>query len=93
MTFEELCEEYEQVHVSTLSESSRESFKWQKKNLLETFSGLMLTEIDTRLIEEYKLQRRKQPSKNNSRRTVKGATVNRELETLQTMFKLAKQRK
>jgi site-specific recombinase XerC len=45
------------------------------------------------MIEQHKTDRRRQPTRNKPDRTVKGATVNRELETLQSMLKLAVQRK
>jgi hypothetical protein len=35
------------------------------------------------MVEAYRDQRRQQPSKNNPNQTVKGATVNRELECMQ----------
>lgn len=92
MTFEELLEEYGDSHVVTLSDSSKEAFEGHKKHLSQFFGGRTLTEIDTKMIEQYKNDRRQQPSRNNPNRTVKGATVNRELETLQCVFKLAVRR-
>lgn len=91
--FEELSEEYEALHVVGLSESSKDCFKWHKKNLVGAFSGLMLTEITSTLIKQYKQKRKQQPVRNNSQWTAKGATVNRELETLQGLFKMAIHRK
>jgi hypothetical protein len=43
------------------------------------FKGHMLTEITTKRIEEYRDHRRQQPSIRYKGRTLKGATVNREL--------------
>ncbi len=63
-----------------------------KRRLVNFFSGRMLTDISTDGIREYRDFRRQQPLKNRADRTVKGATVNRELETLQGLFKLAVQR-
>lgn len=93
ITFEQLCDEYEKSHVSSLSESSQEAFENHQKHLVRFFGGRRLAEIDSRMIEEYKSNRRQQPTRNDPDRTVKGATVNRELETLQSMLKLATQRK
>ena len=93
MSFEELSTEYRESHVSCLSESSKDAFENHKKRLAQFFSGRMLARIDTQMIERYKNTRRQQPSRNNPDRTVKGATVNRELETLQCMLKFAVRRK
>jgi len=93
VTFEHLCEEYEKSHVLSLSESSQEAFENHQKHLVRFFGGRRLAEIDSQMIEQYKTDRRRQPARNNPDRTVKGATVNRELETLQSMLKLAAQRK
>jgi len=93
ITFEELCEEYAKSHVSCLSESSKKAFENHRKHLLRSFGGHRLTEIDTQMIERYKNDRRQQPTRNNPERTVKGATVNPELETIQCMLKMAVRRK
>src|SRR5260370_35205185 len=63
------------------------------KNLRDRFGGRQLTDIQRQLVEEYRDYRRRQPSKRNPKTTVKGATVNRELEYLQCMFEFAVQRK
>ena len=89
MTFEELCEEYKQSHVSSLSESSQEAFEGHRKHLIRFFGGHKVIDIDTQMIEQYKRHRRQQPTRNHPDRMVKGATVNRELETLQCMLKMA----
>src|SRR2546422_1574368 len=93
MRFEDLCEEYRESHVSSLSNSSKEAFKSHGKHLIRSFGGRMLSEIDTPMIERYKNDRRQQRTRHNPDRTVKGATVNRELETLQCMMKMAVQHK
>src|SRR6266576_3583331 len=41
------------------------------------------------MVEEYREYRRRQPSQRNPEITVKGATVNREMEYLQCMFRFA----
>jgi len=93
MKFEDLCDEYQESHVSSLSNSSKEAFKSHGKHLVRFFGGRMLSEIDTPMIERYKNERRQQRTRHNPNRTVKGATVNRELETLRCMMKMAVQRK
>jgi integrase len=93
ISFEQLCDEYKKSHVSSLSESSQEAFENHQKHLVRLFGGRRLAEIDSEMIEQYKTDRRRQPTRNKPDRTVKGATVNRELETLQSMLKLAVQRK
>jgi hypothetical protein len=45
------------------------------------------------MIEKYRQNRRQHLSKRNPKRTIKGATVNRELECLRCMFEFAVRRK
>lgn len=52
----------------------------------------MLTRITTKLVEEYRDHRRQQPSLRYKDHTLKGATVNRELECLTCMLDLAVRR-
>ena len=92
ITFDRLCDEYYDSHVKNLSDNSKAAFENSKRRLVNFFSGRMLTDISTDGIREYRDFRRQQPLKNRPDRTVKGATVNRELETLQGLFKLAVQR-
>jgi hypothetical protein len=92
ITFDLLCDEYQESHVKNLSDNSKAAFENSKRQLMKFFSGRMLTDISSDVIREYRDLRRKQPLKNRADRTVKGATVNRELETLQGLFKLAVQR-
>jgi integrase len=75
-----------------LSDNSKAAFENSKRQLMKFFSGRILTDISSDVICEYRDLRRKQPLKNRADRTVKGATVNRGLETLQGLFKLAVQR-
>ncbi len=93
MTFNELCEEFLRSHVSTLSTSSQRNHHLFLKNLRAPFGNRALAEINTQMVEEYRENRRQQPSKRNPKRTVKGATVNRELECLRCMFEFAVRRK
>jgi integrase len=57
------------------------------------FGDRKLTEIDERAVVEYRNYRHRQPSKRDPKRTVKGATVNRELECLHCIFEFAFKRK
>jgi integrase len=93
MTFNELSEEFLRSHVSTLSISSQRNHQLFLKNLRASFGNRALAEINTQMVEEYRENRRQQPSKRNPKRTVKGATVNRELECLRCMFEFAVRRK
>jgi integrase len=93
VTFEELCDEFEKAHVSCLSDSSKQAFENHRKHLARFFGGHRLAEIDSQMIDNYKNDRRQHRTRNNPDRTVKGATVNRELETLQCMLKMAVRRK
>ncbi len=93
MTFASLCGEFLSSHTSTLSAKSQRNHRMYMKNLRDHFGGRQLTDIQRQLVEEYRDYRRRQPSKRNPKTTVKGATVNRELEYLQCMFEFAVQRK
>ena len=57
------------------------------------FGEYVLTSITTKMVEEYREYRRRQPSIRNKGRTLKGATVNRELEYLRCVLDLAVQQK
>src|SRR5260370_1178552 len=63
------------------------------KNMREYFGDRKLTEIDERTVVEYRNYRRRQPLKRDPKRTVKGATVNRELACLHCVFQFALKRK
>jgi integrase len=93
MTFAELCEEFLRSHSSTLSPKSHENHRIFSKHLRDYFGDHKLTEIDERAVVDYRNYRRRQPLKWNPRRTVKGATVNRELACLHCIFQFALKRK
>ena len=63
------------------------------KSLRAYFGDRKLTEIDERSVVDYRNYRRSQPLKRNPNRTLKGATVNRELACLHCMFQFALKRK
>jgi integrase len=93
MTFAQLSEEFLQSHSSTLSPKSQENHQVFSKHLRDYFGDRKLTEIDERTVVEYRNYRRRQPLKWNPKRTVKGATVNRELACLHCIFQFALKRK
>jgi integrase len=93
ITFSELAEEFLRSHTSTLSDKSQRNHRLFMKNLKAFFGERRLTEINQRMVEEYRDYRRRQPLKWDPKRTIKGATVNRELECLQCMFQFAVSRK
>jgi len=92
-TFSELCEEFSRSHSSTLSAKSQENHQIFLTNLRAYFGDRKLTDIDERTVEEYRNYRHRQPLKWNPKRTVKGATVNRELACLHCIFQFALKRK
>ena len=57
------------------------------------FGKRKVSAVTVEMIEDYRDQRRLQPTKRNPNRTIKGATVNRELECLKCVFDLAVKRK
>jgi hypothetical protein len=93
MTFAELCEEFLHSHSSTLSEKSQENHRNFSKHLRAYFGDRKLTEIDERSVVDYRNFRRTQPLRWDKKRTVKGATVNRELACLHCIFQFALKRK
>ena len=93
MTFAQLSEEFLRSHSSTLSAKSQENHQNFLKNLGAYFADRKLTEIDERAVVDYRNQRRRQPLKWDPKRTMKGATVNRELACLHCMFQFALRRK
>jgi integrase len=93
MSFAELCEEFFRSHSSTLSAKSQENHQIFLKNLRAYLGDCKLAEIDERAVVEYRNYRRRQPLKWNPKRTVKGATVNRELACLHCVFQFALKRK
>jgi integrase len=90
--FEELCNEFEQSHFAAISEGTIKGYRAYLKHLKAFFGGLVLTKITTKWVEEYRDHRRQQPSIRYKGRTVKGATVNRELECLTCVLDLAVRR-
>ena len=93
ITFGELCEAFFRSHSSTLSPKSQVNHQMFLKNLRAYFGDRKLTEIDERTVVEYRNYRHRQPLKRDPKRTVKGATVNRELACLHCMFQFALKRK
>jgi len=93
MTFGELSELFFRSHSSTLSPKSQINHQMFLKNLRAYFGDRKLTEIDERTVVEYRNYRRRQPLKRDPKRTVKGATVNRELACLHCIFQFALKRK
>lgn len=93
MTFAELCEEFFRSHSSTLSVKSQENHQIFLNHLRAYLGDRKLTDINERDVVEYRNQRRRQPLKWNPDRTVKGATVNRELACLHCVFQFALKRK
>lgn len=61
-------------------------------NLKLFFGDRKLDCITVAMVEAYRDERRQQPSKHNPKQTVKGATVNRELECLKCMLDFATKR-
>jgi integrase len=93
MTFAELSEAFFRSHSSMLSPKSQINHQMFLKNLRAYFGDRKLTEIDERTVVEYRNYRRRQPLKRDPKRTVKGATVNRELACLHCVFQFALKRK
>ena len=93
MTFAELCDEFLASHTPTLSASSQRNHQMFVKNLRAFLGDRRLAEIGRPLVEEYRDYRHHQPSLRNPEMTVKGATVNRELQCLQCIFQFAVSRK
>ena len=63
------------------------------KHLRDYFEDHKLTDIDERAVVGYRNHRHRQPLRWNPKRTVKGATVNRELACLHSIFQFALRRK
>ena len=92
IAFEEMCKEFEQSHFAAISKGTVAGYRAYLKHLKASFGGLMLARITTKLVEEYRDHRRQQPSIRYRGRTLKGATVNRELECLTCLLDLAVRR-
>jgi integrase len=93
ITFAELCEEFLSSHSSTLSQKSQENHRIFINHLRDHFGARKLAEIDERSVVDYRNYRRSQPIRWDKTRTVKGATVNRELACLHCIFQFALKRK
>jgi integrase len=93
MTFEQLVEEFERAHFAGLSENTVKGHRAYLTHLKSFFGTRKVSAITVEMIEDYRDQRRQQPAKRNPKRTIKGATVNRELECLKCVFDLAVKRK
>jgi integrase len=93
ITFAQLCEEFERSHFAGLSENTIRGHRTYLKHLRAFFGDCELATITAEMVENYRDQRRQEPTKQNATRTVKGATVNRELECLKCVLDLALKRK
>ena len=93
MRFDQLCEEFERSHFAGLAENTVQGHRSYLKNLKAFFANCTLDKITVESVETYRDQRRQQPAKRNPKQTVKGATVNRELECLKCVLDLALNRK
>lgn len=93
MTFDQLCEEFERSHFAGLAENTVQGHRSYLKNLKAFFANCTLDKITVESVETYRDQRKQQPAKRNPKQTVKGATVNRELECLKCVLDLALNRK
>jgi integrase len=93
MTFEQLVEEFERAHFAGLSENTIKGHRVYLAHLKSLFGMRKVSAITVEMVEDYRDQRRLQPAKRNPQRTIKGATVNRELECLKCVLDLAVKRK
>jgi integrase len=86
IAFEQLVEEFERAHFAGLSENTVKGHRAYLTHLKSFFSMRKISAITVEMVEEYRDFRRQQPTKRNPERTIKGATVNRELECLKCVF-------
>ena len=93
MRFGQLCEEFERSHFAGLSENTVRGHRSSLTNLKLFFGDRKLDNITVAMVEAYRDERRQQPSKRKPNQTVKGATVNRELECLKPMLDFATKRR
>ena len=93
ITFEGLCDEFERSHFAGLTENTVRGHRTYLKHLKAFFGECRLDRITVEMVENYRDQRRQQPTKLNPNRTIKGASVNRELECLKSVLDLAVKRK
>jgi len=85
--------EFEKSHFASISENTIKGYWAYLKHLLVFFGDRVLVNLNSKMVEEYRGHRRQQPSIRYMGRTLKGATVNRELEYLTCILDLAVQRK
>jgi integrase len=93
IAFGKLCDEFERSHFAGLAENTVRGHRTYLKYLKAFFGEVRLDRITVEMVEKYRDQRRRQPTKLNPNRTIKGATVNRELECLKCVLDLALKRK
>ncbi|HYY72644.1 MAG TPA: tyrosine-type recombinase/integrase [Candidatus Bathyarchaeia archaeon] len=93
MTFAQLCEEFERSHFAGLAKNTVRGHRTYLSHLKAFFGNCCLDKITVKMVETYRDRRRQQPSKHKPNQTLKGATVNRELECLKCVLDLATQRK
>jgi integrase len=93
MSFKELCTEFDQAHVPTLAAHTQTNVRVFLENMRQFFGDRFLSDLDARMVTDYRNYRKAQPSKNNPTRKVKGATVNRELAYLRCMLNFAMERR
>jgi Phage integrase SAM-like domain len=93
MTFGQLSEDFERSHFAGLAANTIRGHRMYLNNLKAFFGNHTLDKITVEMVEAYRDQRRRQPTKRKPNQTVKGATVNRELECLKCVLDLAFKRK
>jgi integrase len=93
MTFGQLSEDFERSHFAGLAANTIRGHRTYLNNLKAFFGNRTLDKITTEMVEAYRDERRRQPRKRKPNQTVKGATVNRELECLKCVLDLAFKRK
>ena len=75
-----MCAEFERSHFAGLTKNTVRGHRTYLKQLKAFFGESKLDRITLEMIEDFRDQRRRQPTKLNANRTIKGATVNRELD-------------
>jgi hypothetical protein len=93
MTFGQLSEDFERSHFVGLAANTVRGHRTYLNNLKAFFGNRTLHKITVELVERYRDQRRQQPAKRKSNQTVKGSTVNWELECLKCVLDLTLNRK
>ena len=93
MSFKELCKDFESAHVPTLAANTQTNVLDFLETMRKFFGDRLLVDIDAKSVIDYRNYRKAQPSRMNSARKIKGATVNREMAYLRCMFNFAIERK